>query len=99
MGTLLHNVLIALPLAQALCWAACLRPGLHLCLHILWDHSEPLLQVLSRLGLKESNQGPRHPDQLLQETYPGRNLPSTDILMQKPRQRIPSTEDTRFVKV
>lgn len=57
-----------------LCWAACLRL-LHLCLRILQDHGEPCCrssQLLSRLGLKESNQSPSHPDQLLWKTSPVR---------------------------
>lgn len=94
-GILLHNVLIALPLAQAFCWATCLHL-LHLCLHILWDHSEPCwrsLQLLSRPGPKKSKQSPSHPAQLLPRAYPRQKAPSTNILMQHLRQEIPSMEN------
>lgn len=61
-----------------------------------------LLKVLSA-SFKTRPQGvqpsPSHPDQLLRKTYPGKNLPSIDILMHNRRQHIPSTEDTWFVKV
>ena len=101
MGTSLHHALIALTLAQALCRAACLCL-LHLCLHNLWDHSEPCCRSFSFFQDQASRSLTKV--QVAQISYseklnPGQNLPSTDILFQNPGQHMPSTEDTWFVKV
>jgi hypothetical protein len=102
MGTLLHNVVIALSdFGPSSLLGSVPLPATSVFIYLA-DHSEACcrtLQLLSRPGLKDSNKSPRNPDQLLPWAYSGQNLPSTDISMQDYRQQIPSTEDTWFVKV
>ena len=99
-GPSLHNVLIALTLAQVLCWAACLSLPATSEFTCIARSLRALLQILSA-SLKTKPQGiqpkSKSPRSVTLKTLPWLDLPSTDILMQNRRQPIHSTEDTRFV--
>ena len=83
-GPLLHNVLIALTLAQALCWAACLSLPATSVFTCIAGSLRALLQILSA-SLKTRPQGiqpkSKSPRSVTLKTLPWLDLPSTDILM------------------